>query len=235
MALAGVPERHPRRVVYDELLRRIVQRHTHLRIRLYARLLQDGVHIRIGVGGVIVFAFAVEQDVQEVLRIRIVCVPAKHEHLELAPIEVLQIGCPLDLLYLDFHAQRPFPHLQYDLQVDGDVAAGAGHADHDARPSGGIGVLGFCQRLFRRLFVECQAFDVVGIAGEAWRQDAVCGDAQAGQHFVGDELFIDCQVQRAAEVHIVKRRFVHIEADVGHAEARRRYMKLGGQRFAGIL
>ena len=169
------------------------------------------------------------------MRIRIVCVPTNREHLELAPIEVLQIGCPLDLLYLNFYAQRPFPHLQDDLQVEGDVAAGAGYADHDARPCGGIGVLGCRQRLLRRLFVESQAFDVVGVAGEAGRQDAVCGDAQAGQHFVGDELFIDCEVQRAAEVHIVKRRFVHIEADVGHAEARRRYMEFGGQRLAGIL
>ena len=90
---------------------------------------------RVGVRAVVERAIGVEQNVQEVLRIGIVRLPAQTGvGLELGIVEVFEISRPFHLLDFDFHAQDLAPHLDHDLEIQPNRAAGAGHGNDDPRP-----------------------------------------------------------------------------------------------------
>ena len=74
-------------------------------------------------------ALAVEENVEDVLRVRVVHDPAGGEHLVLALVQVLPEGRLLGLLDLDFDAEVLLPHLDHRLDVVARGGAGADLAD----------------------------------------------------------------------------------------------------------
>ena len=169
------------------------------------------------------FAFRMEQYVQKVLRVRVVSLPSQTTKcLESLSVQVLQVGSPLHLLDLHLHAQVLPPHLQYDLQVEADVAASAGDSYHNSRAGVRVRICRLRQELPGQLRVELQPFQL-GI--EAWksrRQYAICRYPQARQDLISDELLVYGEVKRPAEFDIVKGRLLRIQTDVRDAEARGR-------------
>ena len=181
------------------------------------------------------FTFRVEQYVQEVLRVRIVGLPAESVNLEIAAVQVLKVRRPFDLLYLHLHAERILPHLQDYLHVDSNVTARTRYRQDYARAGCRVGVLGHLQLRLGCLLVKLQSLKAIRVAGESRRQYAVCRNPKAGKHLVGNEFLVDCEVQRPPEMNIVEWRFVNVESDVGHAESGRRDLQFLGQRFIRVL
>ena len=68
--LTRVPQGQQWGVLHNQVLSLVIQLDAPLDVRLGASLLQDRVQLRVRVGSVVLLALRVEQDVQEVLRVR---------------------------------------------------------------------------------------------------------------------------------------------------------------------
>ena len=104
--LAGEPRRDPSGVIYDHLLGLVVEGDALTHVLNGTGLFEELVDLQVGVASVVHATLGVEEDVQEVLRVGIVGGPAESGvGLELLSIQIFEIGRPLNLLDLDFHAK----------------------------------------------------------------------------------------------------------------------------------
>ena len=94
---------------------------------------QQSIDIGVAVPGVVGLAFAVEEDVQEVLRVGVVRDPAySAEHMEAAPLHVSKIGGQVRKLYFDLDTEVLEPHLKNGLQRGAQPAPSrSGNGEHD--------------------------------------------------------------------------------------------------------
>ena len=121
----------------------MIQGYTDFHVRFRPGLLKKPVYLRVGIAGMVVGAFTVEQYVQKVLGIWIVRHPSQGEHLVSPPVQVVQEGGELGLLYLHIHSQEPPPHLQDYFCIQPHGAATARHRKYyggqvGCRLSGGL-------------------------------------------------------------------------------------------------
>ena len=119
-----MPEWHPGSILNDYLLCLMIYVEPERFVLLHPGLFQEAIKLEVGVLRLVVIALAVEQDIQEILRVRVIRDPAKTaEHLEPILMQVLKENGPFCLEKLDPHAQVSLPHRQHGL--DGGVDGGA--------------------------------------------------------------------------------------------------------------
>ena len=149
----------------------MVQLHAPLDVRLGASLFQNRVQLRVRITSVVLRTVSMEQDIQEVLWIRVVCLPAASpERLELILVEILEIRGPLDLLDLDLYAELLPPHLNHNFHVQTDSSTRARHGDDDSGPGFRVGVLRLAQKLPGQIRVVLQTFEIGVVTWESrWK------------------------------------------------------------------
>src|SRR3989304_1120179 len=100
-------------------------------VLLRSRLLQQSVHLRVGVLRLVVGTLGVQLDVEEVLRVPVVGHPAQVEHREVAIVQVTQEQAELLLVDLDSDAEVLLPHGddRFDDGADAGAATGGEEAD----------------------------------------------------------------------------------------------------------
>src|SRR3990170_8814239 len=152
--LLRMPERQPHRVVDDQLLCPLIEANAGRLVPLRTRLLQQAVQFSITVAGMVLIALAVEEDVQEVMRVDVVRDPAEREQAVSTPIELAQERGELDLLHLHVDAQVRAPLLEYGLDRAWSGSAAAGQREDDTRQARRAAVTGSCESGFGRLGVE---------------------------------------------------------------------------------
>ena len=177
-----------------------------------------------------------EQDVQEVLRVRIVGNPADVEHLEPSLVQVFQERGELRLLELGGDSQVALPHLQHYFHIQADVGPEAARrGDGDGRNVRQVvPVLGFFQQLLGPDRVKLVSADALVIAWEIRRKNAIGRLHQVAQNDAGDFLLVYRQVEGLAHLHVVQRRLVDIQADIVDAEAGWRSAKVRVQFVVGV-
>src|SRR5690606_28490842 len=94
----SVEEQDPWRILNDQAFSFLVELVTHLRVGLVAGVFDQRVHLGVGVVRVVLAAGGVEQEVDDVLRVRVVHDPADAEHLHAAAVEVVAEARRLRLL-----------------------------------------------------------------------------------------------------------------------------------------
>ena len=100
LAFNTPPQRQPRCILDNHLLGLLVKLDPANWICFYVCLVQQLVHFRIRVVGVVDRATRPEKDIHKRVRIRVVGLPCQRERLQAVPVKVLQERCPLDLLNL---------------------------------------------------------------------------------------------------------------------------------------
>ena len=156
-----------------------------------------------------------EQNVQEVLGVRIVGAPADGKHLETSLVQVLQEGGPLGLLDLHVNSQRLLPRPEHYLHIQ---AHGSSEVPGDGQGDAGNGVrvcsvTGLAEQPFSPLRVVTIPLQVWVVGGKARRDNAYGGHHQIGKGSGRDLFFVDGIVQGQPEFGIVEGRFVHVQPD----------------------
>ena len=206
-------------------------------VGLDASFFEKGIYLTIAVSAPVVGAFTMEQNVQEVLGVRIVGAPTDGKHLETALVQVLQEGGPFGLLDLNLNSQRLLPRPEHYLHIQAHRSSEVpGDGQGYARNGAGIcPVAGLAEQPFGPLRVVTIPLQVWVVGGKTRRDNAYGRDHQIRKGGGSDLFFVDGVVQGQPEFGIVKGRFVHVQPDEGHAETRWRGGQLSAEGIVRVL
>ena len=178
-----------------------------------------------------------EQHVQEVLWVGIICNPSNVKHLEAALVQVLEKRGELGLLELRRYTEVPLPHLQNHFHIQADICSEAAWCrDGDGRQIIQVAaILGFRQESLGANGIKLVPAHAFIVSRKIRGQDTVGRPDRVSQYDGGNFLLVNRQVKRLAHLDVIEGRFVDVQPDVIDAERRRGSHQLWIQVVVGVI